>query len=484
MFEECEGYLSNPNSLSAEAAGEILLGHRHIPADMVKPARERALAQKPGDDYVDFIDDVGVAMTHLPQSVGEQTRVARIAALERTKAAICAAQAKEAYGLEQDIIARHEDEGIYKENPNRGAGAEVALARKESQHLGSRFISYARSMIEHMPYTFNALERGELNEDRAMILVRETNQLDPGVRELIDREMAGEQGALEGVGDKELLARAKKEALAFDSTKDMMNHADAMNKRRISVTPTPDGMMRVSGLLPVIQGVAFKEALTRAAARRRSIDDKRTDAQVMADTVVECVTEQKLASRPPLLVHLTMTDRCLLGGDSEPAFIKGYGIVSAEYARWLITGDRTGPDGENEEEAWIRRLYTAPVTGQLVAMESDARILPQKLKDLISVRDQYCRTPYCGAPIRHHDHVYQVAKGGKTTEANTDGRCVRCNQTKETSGWEESVILGPRHTILIKTPSGQMYRSMAPPLPGTPESPPPGSTDSVVPTSP
>lgn len=446
------------------------------------PARERAMAQRPGDEYIDFIDDLGVAMAFLPQSVGEHVRVARIAALERAKAAICAAQAKEAYGLEQDIIARHEDEGIYKANPNRGAGAEVALARKEAQHLGPRFISYAKSMIEHMPYTYNALERGELNEDRAMLLVRETSQLDPGDREIIDREIAGERGALEGVGDKELLARAKKEVLAFDDTKDMINHADAMNKRRISVTPTPDGMMRVSGLLPVVQGVAFKEALVRAAARRRSIDDERTDAQVIADTVVERVTDQKLASRPPLMIHLVMTDRSLLAGDSEPAFIKGYGIVSAAYARWLITGDRTGPDHENEEEAWVRRLYTAPGSGQLVAMESDARILPQKLKDLISVRDQFCRTPYCGAPIRQHDHVYQVARGGKTTEANADGRCVRCNQTKETSGWEEFVILGPRHTILIKTPSGQTYRSMAPPLPGTPESPP-GSTDCVVPTS-
>ncbi len=451
---------------------------------MVRPARERALAQKPGDEYVDFLDDMGVAVTHLPQNVGEQVRVARIAAMERTKAAICAAQAKEAYGLEQDIIARHEAEGAYKEYPNRGAGAEVALARKEAQRLGSRFISYSRSMIEHMPYTYDALERGELNEDRAMLLVRETNQLDPGIRELIDRKIAGERGAFDGVGDKGLLARVKKEVLAFSNAAEMINHGDAMNKRRITVTPTPDGMMRVSGLLPVIQGVAFKEALAKAASKRRSTEDKRTEAQVMADIVVERVTGQEMASRPPLMINVVMTDRSLLAGDSEPAFIKGYGIVSAEYARWLMAGDRTGPDGENEAEAWVRRLYTAPVSGQLVAMESEARILPQKLKDLISIRDQFCRTPYCDAPIRHHDHVYQVARGGKTTEVNADGRCVRCNQTKETSGWEEFVILGPRHTILIKTPSGQMYRAMAPPLPGTPESPPPGSTDSIVPTSP
>ncbi|GAA5226150.1 HNH endonuclease [Paeniglutamicibacter antarcticus] len=483
MFEEYKECQSNPRSLSTEVAGELLLGHRHIPFDMVDSARVRAAAEGPGDGYVDFINSMAEAMSYLPQTVGEQVRVARIAAMERAKAAICAAQAKEAYGLEQDIIARHEDEGVYKENPSRGTGAEVALARMEAQHLGPRFVSYAKSVIEHMPFTYDALVRGELNEERAMLLARVTNHVDPGVRELVDRGIAGERGSLEGVGTKELLARAKKEVLAYDNTVDMINHADAMKKRRISLTMMPDGMMRISGLLPVIQGVAIKEALVKALAKRRRVDDERTDSQVVADTVVERITGQDRAARIPLMINLVMTDRTLLVGDSEPALIKGYGTISAEYARWLITGDRTGPDGVNTAETWVRRLYTTPTNGELVAMESEARILPQKLKDLIAVRDQYCRTPYCDAPIRHYDHVYQVVKGGKTTEANTDGRCVWCNQTKETSGWEEAVVLGPRHTILITTPSGQMYRSMAPPLPGTYESPPRPANDLLL-TSP
>ena len=75
------------------------------------------------------------------------------------------------------MISRHEAEGKYQANPNRGTGAEVALARRESQYLGPQFVAYSRSMLEHMPHTFEALKRGEINEERAMIIVRETSEL-------------------------------------------------------------------------------------------------------------------------------------------------------------------------------------------------------------------------------------------------------------------------------------------------------------------
>ena len=115
---------------------------------------------------------------------------------------------------------------------------------------------------------------------------------------------------------------------------------------------------------PAAQGVAVKEALLEVASKRRSKDDKRTDAQVMADTIVERITGQEIALAPVADGQPDHDGPNTAGGDSEPAYLKGYGTISAEYARWLITGDRTGPDGENEAEAWIRRVYTAPTTGR------------------------------------------------------------------------------------------------------------------------
>jgi hypothetical protein len=135
---------------------------------------------------------------------------------------------------------------------------------------------------------------------------------------------------------------------------------------------------------------------------------------------------------------------------------------------------------------WLRRLYTHPRTGELVAMDSRARIFPHRLRSFIQTRDDTCRTPYCDAPIRHLDHIIPFHHGGPTTQTNGAGLCEACNHTKETPGWRAHPVnparaqhadFGPapgpghsrnRHTIELTTPTGHTYHSTAPPLPGTP----------------
>jgi 5-methylcytosine-specific restriction endonuclease McrA len=119
-----------------------------------------------------------------------------------------------------------------------------------------------------------------------------------------------------------------------------------------------------------------------------------------------------------------------------------------------------------ELKIWLRRLYTAPGTGDLVAMDSRRRLFPAPLRRFIQIRDDTCRTPYCDAPIRHHDHIIPWHNDGPTTLANGAGLCEACNHTKELPGWKAQPRPGPRHTIELTTPTGHTYRSTAPPLPG------------------
>jgi hypothetical protein len=100
-------------------------------------------------------------------------------------------------------------------------------------------------------------------------------------------------------------------------------------------------------------------------------------------------------------------------------------------------------------------------------MDSRARLFPAPLRRFIQARDDTCRTPYCDAPIRHHDHIVPWHGGGATTQANGAGLCEACNHTKETTGWKAIPRPGPRHTIELRTPTGHTYHSTAPPLPGT-----------------
>ncbi|WP_143588006.1 HNH endonuclease, partial [Tersicoccus phoenicis] len=132
--------------------------------------------------------------------------------------------------------------------------------------------------------------------------------------------------------------------------------------------------------------------------------------------------------------------------------------VPAPWARELVDG-RT--------DVFLRRLFLAPDTGQLVGMDSRARLMPEGLRRFIQVRDRTCRTPWCDAPIRHVDHVHAHAAGGATSEVNGQGLCERCNHAKEAPGWDAVPVDGPRHTVVTTTPTGHTYTSTAPPIPGT-----------------
>lgn len=157
--------------------------------------------------------------------------------------------------------------------------------------------------------------------------------------------------------------------------------------------------------------------------------------------------------------------------------------IPAALARRLIAGagaDSTedagvdaGVDGPTRRRAgvWVRCLYASPDVRDLVAMDSRRREFDGLLRRMLVLRDQTCRTPYCGAPVRHADHVRARRVGGPTSLANAAGLCERCNHAKEVPGGvarTTSPSAAASHEIEVTTPTGHTYRSTAPPLVGAP----------------
>ena len=110
---------------------------------------------------------------------------------------------------------------------------------------------------------------------------------------------------------------------------------------------------------------------------------------------------------------------------------------------------------------WIRRLYTRPHDGALVAMDSHRRHFTGMLRRYLIARDRTCRTPWCDAPTRHADHPIPARAGGQTNASTGQGLCEACNYTKETAGWRTQ----PRRhgDIETTTPTGHTYLSRPPP---------------------
>lgn len=442
-------------------------------------------------------ESIAAWMTKLErmEALSDQECIDTISALEELKSAAAAAQVR--LSADFDSFRRHQQAaaGMPEDEQGKGVAGEIALSRRISPHQGNRHIRFSNTLVHEMPHTLKALTAGKVSEWRATLLVRETSCLTAEDRAAVDHDIASDQDYLQGLSDRRLIAEARKATYKLDPRSVVERAAKAHNERNVTCRPAPDTMTYLTALLPVSQGVAVLAALTRAADGARCDGDERGRGQVMADTLVERATGQARAEATGVDVQLVMTDRALFTDDTEPAFVSGYGIIPAESARELARL------GTTEAETWIRRLYTEPTSGQLIAMESKSRNFPKGLARFIATRDQLRATPWCDAPIRHTDHVVPRAAGGQTSESNGRGLCEACNYAKEAPGWTVrpapepppdteppppeagksrdtpaaarragSSSRGQRYTTRTSTPTGHVYWSTAPRLPGAPPS--------------
>jgi hypothetical protein len=427
-------------------------------------------------DNASLIDQIHVYENFKCWAAGQQARLSVTfeARLRQEQADLGAHADRPPLGAEDLGKDRTKEHGL-------GAAEQIALARGESPHRGGRLLGMSKALVTEMPHTLAALDTGQLNEERAMYVVKETACLTVADRTAVDEELAADTGTFTGAGTRTVIATVRAAATRRDPRSVTQRASHAVSERSVSLRPAPDCMTYLTALLPAHQGVAMYTALTRHADTLHAAGDPRSLGQIKADTLVERTTGTP-GGITGIDINLVMTDRTLLQGDSEPARIPGYGVVPGAWARELIAQGHGelghvqpaahdsaagGSTADMKElKTWIRRLYTAPGTGDLVAVDSRRRLFPAPLRRFIQIRDDTCRTPYCDAPIRHHDHIIPWHNDGPTSLSNGAGLCEACNHTKELPGWKAQPRPGPRHTIELTTPTGHTYRSTAPPLPG------------------
>lgn len=383
--------------------------------------------------------------------------IATVRALEELKSAAAAAQARVTARLRARRVAREAADGVPAAKRGAGLAGEVALARRVSPCQGNRHVGLAMALTSEMPCTLADLAAGRISEWKATLVVKETAVLSSADRSQVDREL---NGKLEDAGDRRAGALAKAAGYRLDPASAIRRVRGATKDRRVGLRPAPDTMSILTGVLPVAQGVACKIALEQHADQVKQTGDDRTRSQIMADTLVERLTGQTRADKQTIEVGVLMSPETLMGTSSngdEAAYVNEYGPIPAGLARTLV---------READHAWLRRLYTTPHSGELVAMDSRRRVFSGRLRDLIISRDQNCRTPWCDAPIRHIDHAVSHRNGGSTSIANGAGLCAACNYAKEHPGWQHRVttLPGGDTQLDITTPTGHRHRSRPPTL--------------------
>jgi hypothetical protein len=445
-------------------------------------------------------------------------RVDTIRALEELVCTLSAAQAALAGELADSVEADHEALGIPAARRGQGVASQIAFARRESPHKGQRHLGLARVVRRELPHTWAAWRAGRITEWRATLIARETACLSLEHRIAVDEAVAADHDALEVMSDRQVVASAQAEAHRLDAAAQVARRRKAESERHVSIRPAPDSMVWLTTLLPVKAGVAVYATLARAADSARTQGDARTRGQVMADTLVESVlssasadaraaggtaaaretTEEHPAAcspsgsetaeepccaptsagtaadrdpasaphaaapRPesasvPVALGVVMTDAALYGGADDEAYLEGYGPIPAELAREIVCGALS-----KDEQVAVRRLYTSPETGELVAMDARSRAFRGSLARFIRLRDGVCRTPWCDAPIRHTDHVQPHDVGGPTSSFNGQGLCEACNYAKEAPRWRARPE--PDGSVTTTLPTGHTHSTRPPPI--------------------
>src|SRR5690625_3309147 len=348
-------------------------------------------------EFLTFLESVSPAGS-------EAANIDVLQQLEQAKRALAAVQAEVTNSFVQQRQAAEAANRIPTSQQLKGIEAEVGLARGESAFVGAALTHTATALCTVLPNTLAALAAGRVSEYHARIVAEQTNHLSEAHRRAIDAAIAHRLGK---ASSSQLRTLIQGHAYRLDRKAAEQRAAQNKRGRCVRLDPLGEGMVAVHAQLPTHQGLAVMDALKQrtnqrlAAQRRRNREAGTPDEptvgrdQVMADVFVETLTGQTTATGVDAEVIVVVDDTTLFGDGDTPGWIPGHGPLPAGTVKeWLADPDA---------KTFIRRMYTRPTDGQLVALESTRRRFPDGLANMLRLRDDSCATPWCNRPKQEAD---------------------------------------------------------------------------------
>ncbi|WP_116998110.1 DUF222 domain-containing protein [Desertimonas flava] len=435
------------------------------------PACDRVLVDRLSD-----VLDVIVAMGPASATDGQ---IGQVTLLERIINAAAGLRAEVSVAFADATIDEHRDQGVSARWVGRGVSDELGLARRVSPQHAAADMRLARQLDVRFPILGRLLRVGDVSERVAAVVARECQHLNDELAHRVDTELSRQLVGL-GVGKAEAAARYL--AIGLDEAGFLERHTRAAEQRGVSMRPVADGMVRISGLVPMRDGVAAYGTLDRAARDARSNGDERPLDHLRADLFVDLLSGRRTRPGVNIEFNITIPAESLLGNDTAPGVIPGYGPIPATWARELLDTIAHQPDTADTNTTsgtgvavWLRRVFTDPADDTVSAVDQHRRRFHPHVARWIRARDaNICRMPVCD---RDHDldldHVDPYRHSHDSAVANGQLACQSYNQIKELPGW--TVTKHPDRDrpnapmLTITTPTGRTYTAPTPPVfgPGT-----------------
>ena len=400
---------------------------------------------------------------------------------------------------------------------------EVAVARKTSDQAAGVELRAALRLTTVLRRTMALLDGGTMPVHRAQTLVAELEVYDDQLAGALDAELADQAALLPAWRIRQAVRRA---ALRADPDSAALREASSTARRDVALHSQDDGQACVSLTGPAVPLTRWYATLDeraralRAAGDPRTLDNLRFDLAVAAfpcsshstadtsstDTSSTC-SRRPEATRPtskaeadfrpsgveaapidcrmsrPVQAHIVVPVETALGLSNDPAWLDGYGWISAPTSRQLLV------------DAELRRLCAQTGTGLPVDVDSNDRRPPptpeglrsalldlvrgddgrvplgdvgwrteaehdpsDRLRDHVVLRDRHCdgptgsSTPADRCDLDHTDPYPQ----GPTAAWNLAARSRRTHQLKH-YGW--TPIRTTTGTVWT-SPSGQVVEML------------------------
>lgn len=236
----------------------------------------------------------------------------QLAVLERLTAATQALTARVSAQFHAWQVAEHAAAEVPAARRGRGAADQVGLARRISAASASTDLVFARALRDDLPMTARLFASGTISQDVARAVHSQTSHLERLQRQQIDLDL---HSRLPGCSWVQARSLANDAACRADPAAMRDRIANAVKDRRVWARPAPDTMVKLTALLPVVQGVSSYATLRRDAQSLIAGGQAagRTLQQVMADLLTERLTGVTNAEDVPVEVNLIMTPATVFG---------------------------------------------------------------------------------------------------------------------------------------------------------------------------
>jgi hypothetical protein len=310
-----------------------------------------------------------------------------------------------------------------------------------SQRGAAHLFDTAEAIRACLPACWAAFTSGACGWRLADIAHQQGQGLEGAALSAYDREAARLLAGTAVSSDLKQRLHRLRERLQADTATARTKAASA--DRHTTIAPLPDGQAILAMTGPAHLLAAIEDGVTKQAIQLhgepgegRCFSALKFD--VMVDVLLDGLQQdapadpRRSGSTPARrsvvpTVLLTLPLLTVLGCGTEQPNLSGYGPIDVDTARMLA-----GMAG-----SWTR-IFTDPVTGDLAAIDRDARRIPRALRNWLWTRDETCRAPGCNRPANRCDidHTRRYEHRGPTKPDNLVCYCRGHHGAKDDGCWQ------------------------------------------------